>query len=362
MKTLDIGSIFGSNSISIVNKIEQKLLFRKSSQIEFLDDFMALYKHVNVPIEVFRYMSTFGTTTTKKVIADIIRSIERGNTISDGMTHWFDRIFIDSVSLGQETGRLYEVTTLALDSEREIGDSIGKGFFSLLYPAGLHILISIFIVAVNNTLIIPALAYSNSPESKLTSAQQYIHSYAGFIEEYWAVIPIVLASVFVFTPILLKNYIGPLRVQLDQLPLFTQYRLYLGADFMRNYSIMKRIGLADLQIIRSLSRGKSLYYRSHLERMQRKIGGGNLNIVDAIDTGLISRQNTARLRLLSQYNDDYGIVLATASKNVVASTSKTVKKFINILFYTGLLFFGYTLVQMVMGIMDMNKLISTTGV
>ena len=168
---------------------------------------------------------------------------------------------------------------------------------------------------------------------------------------------IIFALLYVGIVYFLKTYTGQYRSKIDQSPVIRIYPLLQGAKFMQSYAILKAINVSEHDIISQLSKNASPYMRSHYTRMHRKLNSGEISIANVIDTGLISKSQVERLRLLSG-STDYAQAVELASNAVYSGVNDlTIRLFKSIRFFL-MIIIGYALVVLFLAVMSADQLSS----
>jgi type II secretory pathway component PulF len=131
------------------------------------------------------------------------------------------------------------------------------------------------------------------------SGQILYYSAQLLTDGWWAIILGVIAFIMLLN-FMLKTYIGPGRDAIDQLPLLNLYRKLTAASFMETMGLLVLNGIVFKQALALISRQASVYLRFHMRLMERRLGKGEGNIADVLNTGLIDRGDIIRLRAIAE--------------------------------------------------------------
>lgn len=341
-----------------LDRVLKRLMFGEKQQIAFLDEFVSMFRHIEKPLEILKYMEAYGDSTRKKVCRSLIPKVTGGQGLSAGMDGWFDPMIVEACRVGESAGRLDDVLAKTISAMKVQRSGMSSSLSLMIYPLMLTVGFSFLAIRLKQGTISTILQFRNVTYDTLTPQLKFVHTFATVMENYWYVMVLATVSTLSVVAWLLRNQVGPLRDALDQLPVFKQYRLLTGAKFMRMYAILKEINVTESRIFRTLARYSTPYYRSHLNKMSRKLeAGASQSIVSVLDTGLISNSNIARLSLLSGYKNDYSVVLADCAVVVVDSTAANVKLAARIFAGVWMLVVGAALATTILGVLNINQVV-----
>lgn len=289
-------------SLSLVwQKIQLKLnqiSFDTQSQQAFLEDLASLIED-GVPLkQVLESFIAIHQGGARQLAESMLSQLSQGNPVADGMVGWYSDEIVEIIRAGEEGGILAQVlrTTAASLTQRE--SVLNSVLNSLTYPFVVicgALGVSVFI---NHSIF--ASFRSITPEAQWPTGAQLLSSFANFIQHWWWLLlltALILAFLFVR---FLKDYIGDLRPKLDEMPVWSTYRKLNAGRFMETLGLLIGNGLVLKKSLKILQNRASTYLASHLILMEHRLGSGQDNIADVLDTGLISDGDLSRLKLIAQ--------------------------------------------------------------
>ncbi len=302
-----------------------KLLFRGADQQSFLEDLATLVEDgvpANKAIDVLEKVLE---GPAKKVAESISRSLAHGQSFSDGMVGWFPHYVVELVRIGEQGGTLVHnirVAAEALGQESEVLSSLAS---ELTYPIVVLAFACGIIMNFNSKGGILEQFAQVKPVATWPSSGQSLYNLAQILTNGWWVIILGIIGFIVLLNFILKTYIGPGRDSLDQIPLLNLYRKLTAASFMETMGLLVLNGVVFKQALALISRQASVYLRFHMRLMERRLGKGEGNIADVLNTGLIDRADIIRLRAIAEARG-FEHALVRQGKQANANGLKVLKK------------------------------------
>ena len=128
--------------------------------------------------------------------------------------------------------------------------------------------------------------------------------------------------------IMQPNYIGEYRKLLDKVPPFSIYRTLSAARFMDNLGLLIINGVVFKNALKIMKKNATPYVLTHVINMEYLLGTGKDNIADVLDTGLISKNDILRLRVIAEAKGfEHGLIrlgayAAEKGANTIKLTAK----------------------------------------
>jgi type IV pilus assembly protein PilC len=222
--------------------------------------------------------------------AQIVKDIQTGASLSTAMSkhRCFPDFVVQLVRVGERTGELPPVLERGVATMRRRRRGIQEVSSALIYPV-LVILVAICVTIYMVVYLIPRLEiYLQSLGKDMPAMTQNLVNVSGWMRQYYSVLGIVVAGLFVFALVAYRSKEG--RMWLDrvslQFPLIGNLlKLYETSTFARSLSVMLGSGITLIDGLGTVE--KLLYNRFTAKTVNdtrdRIIQGGNF--ADAIDEG-----------------------------------------------------------------------------
>ncbi|MBU2765853.1 type II secretion system F family protein [Acidithiobacillus ferrivorans] len=224
----------------------------------------------------------------KKMLKGILRHLNTGETIAQGMAHYpkyFDRLFISLIKAGEQGGIL-DTILLRLADYRERSLRLQKKMRSaMFYPAAI-ITVMIVVVSVLMIFVIPVFAkLFSSFGASLPLLTQMVINISDWMKSHWyIVVGAPIAAVWLFIATYKKNL--SFRTQVDKvslkLPVLGPILLKGAiARFTRTLATMQSAGVPIVEALETLSRisNNVIIEQSVLRARQDVISGGRMTNV-----------------------------------------------------------------------------------
>ncbi|MFU8797385.1 MAG: type II secretion system F family protein [Gammaproteobacteria bacterium] len=283
--------------ITLLSHRLRQLSFSTQLQRDVLEDFSALIEDGIPASQAVDILVNVTTGTTAEVLEEIRKRIGQGRRISDGMAGWFPPHIVEIVRAGEEGGTLGQTLAIAAKTLSQRKDILSSLFSSLSYP------LVVILMGLGVTVFLKDSILANfeaiKPVSQWPANGQFIYGLASFIQEWWWATFLALIGAIIFIAWGLRMYIGPLRSTLDEIPLISLYRKMTAARFMEILGLLISNGVVFKRALHIIQSNAPDYLASHLLAMEHRLGGGQANIADVLDTGLIDNSDMARLRAIA---------------------------------------------------------------
>lgn len=273
-------------------------LFRTQEQQAFLEDIAALVEDgvsLKQALEVYLKLSHDST----KILAEhMLTQISAGKPVADGMQGWFPDAIVEIIRAGEEGGILAKTLRSAAASLGKRQGALLAIFNMMAYPAVVITMALGVAIFINHTIFSSFRAIT--PMERWPDNAKTLSSIASFVQDWWWLIIITLITFFFLFTRFLSDYIGDWRVYIDKFPIVSLYRKMNAARLMETLGLLMTNGLILKRALKILQAKSQPYLASHLILMEHRLGAGQDNIADVLDTGLISEGDLTRLRLIAQ--------------------------------------------------------------
>jgi type IV pilus assembly protein PilC len=282
----------GLSAVSVKKKSQGVFGFKgrggiKEAYIVVMVRQLATMINAGVPAVQSFEMLTLSTENKamKKMLKGILRYLNTGETIAQGMAHYpkyFDRLFVSLIKAGEQGGIL-DTILLRLADYRERSLRLQKKVRSaMFYPAAI-ITVMIVVVSVLMIFVIPVFAQLfNSFGATLPLLTQMVINISDWMKSHWyIVVGTPVAAVWLFAYAYKKNL--SFRTQVDRvslkLPVLGPILLKGAvARFTRTLSTMQSAGVPIVEALETLSRisNNVIIEQSVLRARKDVIAGGRM--------------------------------------------------------------------------------------
>ena len=301
------------DSLKKFDRYLQKATFSKKAQILLLSDYVEVTRYV-APADFFKELYRYRKGAERMFASDALTELARGKPISDAAKYWFDSTLVKALEIGEKNGKIEETMPIALKTMGENTDGIAGSFVSLIKPT-IYLGAAVAVMVLLKEKMLPAaLRLVNNDVERLSDGMRNLLETTNWIIAYGYLIPIGIITTLLWFAQHLKNNVGPLRNKLDKLPIYKQYALFKGAQFIMNYSVMKELGEADKNIIATEYHTGSPYYQKHLKTFNDRLGGGKKDLDEILAGSLFDDEFLGRLRIISGTQSFNAALKSAASK------------------------------------------------
>lgn len=276
----------------------QAFFFRHGQQQAFLEDLSTLIEDGVPASQAVETIAEIATGPVRDVANSILQKIAEGKFIADGMQGWFSQPIVEIIRAGEEGGTLAQNMTAAA---RAVAQS-SKGFADLLsatiYPLTVVIMGLIVAIFVKHSVFVNFATIK--PVNEWPANGRILLAVTTFVQNWWWIVILAIIAIGILIYRLLQDLTGDVRKVIDTLPLFSLYREVTAARFMEVLGLLISNGII-LKRALSVMRGRANNYLAwHIYLMELRLSGGRENIAEVIDTGLISKADIMRLRVVAR--------------------------------------------------------------
>ncbi len=334
----------------------RRMQFTKSLQKAFLEDLVSLVNDGVPASQAIETIRDINYGISKDVAAEVSEQISKGAQLADGMKPWFTTAVVEIIRAGENSGMLIETLNAA---SKSIASDVNNGLAVLsavMYPVFIVVLALVMIVFIKDSVL------ENFADIKSTVlwpvVGQDLFGLASFFENWWWVLLIVVLAAFIGIVVSMRQVTGDLRKRLDVLPFFAVYRGVVAARFMQTLGLLVNNGVVLKKALEIMQIQAHPYLAWHLLMMEYRLSGGEDNIADVLDTGLVAREDLVRLRVVA-IGKGFEPALLTLGQQASDKIKKRLLR--NAKFVGGVLLAGAALLAMmvVFGIYSIGSMIAS---
>lgn len=283
--------------MTIIKKIKT-LQFSRREQQAFLEDVSALIEDGVPASQAIQTIEQIATGPTKWVSQNILQKIAEGKYIADGMYGWFPHSVVEIIRAGEEGGTLAQNMIAASRAVSRRSKGFGSLLNSMIYPAVVLITGLIVAIFIKNSVLTNFAEIK--PISQWPSNGQLLYTIATWMEHWWWCLILILIALVLIISRLLIELTGDLRKNLDTLPFFSLYRSVAAAQFTETLGLLLSNGIILKRALNILRVRANNYIAWHILMMEIRLSGGRENIAEVLDTGLLSKADVLRLRVIAK--------------------------------------------------------------
>lgn len=310
--------------MSFIHTINQRIkhaLFGRKLQLSFLEDLSSL---INDGVPAAQAIETIGHITTgamREMTEDITRCIAAGKPLADGMIGWFPQTIVEIIRTGEEGGSLAETINASARALGQQSSAMASLLNSTLYP------VAVISMALGVSVFIKRSVLGSfeniKPLSTWPDIGQTLYHLASFVESWWWLVLVGLVVGLFLLLNLLRNMTGKARLVIDHIPLIRLYRDTIAARLMETLGLLITNGIVLNRALALMQSKATPYLTWHLGTMELRLSGGRDNIADVLDTGLLSRPNILRLRVIAK-GKGFEHALIRLGKQAAERNAKTI--------------------------------------
>ncbi len=286
---------------TLMDKLTDKfksIEFSAKKQQQFLDDLSVLISDgvpANRAIEMLTKIYKGGP---KKAAIAVSKGVASGKTLTDSMEGWFDLNTIELIRVGEEGGMLAEIIKNASQALSRRAGSLAAVIAALLYPLTVLIAGCIIMVYINSSIFVDFKEIK--PVATWPAIGQELIFFATLIQHWYWLLIILIIAIIATVIYIQPNYIGEYRKLIDKIPPFSIYRTLSAARFMDNLGLLIINGVVFKNALKIMKKNATPYVLTHIITMEHLLATGKDNIADVLDTGLISKSDILRLRVIAE--------------------------------------------------------------
>ncbi|MDQ2077385.1 type II secretion system F family protein [Marinimicrobium sp. ABcell2] len=300
-----------TNIAQLYQSTVRRLSFNKKQQAQLLGTMTKPLRVGRPPVEVARHLAQFGSKQEKIIAGDILDNLRSGRGIVDALEGWYDDVTLSALRAAEHAGPNTFVEAIEYLSKNMLKSSKAKSavLSKWAYP-GVFVLASSFMIFWLSGFLLPTLVAMN--QGQIPEGAQHFVSVANFYKYWFPWIVVLLVAGLFYARWWLANHVGPIRDTFDHIPLFSGYRLSIGANVVATFALLKRFDMKPFHIIRLLGDTGSPYQQSHVYNMKEALRGvgketqeGTKGIVNALDIGLLDDEYVSLVKLYAEADDAY---------------------------------------------------------
>ena len=275
-----------------------QLFFTRAQQQEFMEDISELVKDGVPAGQANAAIGEIVTGNTKELSDNIATQLAAGRMFADGLEGWFPQSVVEIIRAGEEGGTLAENMVAAARALSQQANALAAFLSATIYPC------VVIIMGLVVTVFIRHSVFQNfetiKPISEWPANGRFLVHLADFMQYWWWFIVMVLVAAGFGISAMLSRLTGEPRKMLDSVPLFSLYRDVTSARLMETLGLLLSNGIVLKRALSILLRNATPYIAWHLYVMQFRLSGGRENIAEVLDTGLISKADIIRLRIIAK--------------------------------------------------------------
>ncbi|MCD6039240.1 MAG: tcpE [Gammaproteobacteria bacterium] len=304
---MDVDKDYFSVLAHTIGRYFKKMQFGAKAQLAFLEDFYIL---VNDGIPANRAIEMM-TQVTDGISRDVAFSIEKkiseGQPLAEGMRDWFATNVVEIIRVGEEGGVLVETLKSAINTLTQHSGALGSLMGAVAYPLMVIVLACAIIVYLSNSVFMQFKEIK--PMEQWPQAGRDLVHYGAFIQGWWWLALLFIIFLIVVLRYLMANYVGELRPLLDTIPPFSLYKRFVASRLLETLGLLVANGVVFKNALKVMQYQSNPYITSHLILMEHLLGMGKGNISDVLETGLISRSDILRLRVMAEVKGfEHGLI------------------------------------------------------
>lgn len=276
----------------------KKILFSSREQQAFLEDWTSLVEDGVAPVKALETLSKICSKNAVQVANSIMQAVTAGRPLADGMRGWFPPTIVELIHAGEDGGSLPQTMRSATESMQAKNSTLGSLIAVLAYPA-IVLILGLYVTVYINNSILTQFA-SILPISRWPQEGQNLVVFANFVQHWWWLCLATCIGLAAVLQQFLYRYIGDFREYVDQVPFLSLYRRVAAARFMETLGLLTSNGVVFKKALTIIEDGASPYTGWHLMLMQRRLGRGQSNIADVLDTGMVETYDVLRLKAIAQ--------------------------------------------------------------
>ena len=277
------------------------------AQLAYLED---LYVLINDGIPANRaveMMAQVTTGITHDVSETLTNKIAQGQPLAEGMKEWFAPNVVEIIRVGETGGALGQTLQSAISMLSQQGVAMSAFFGAVTYPL-VVLMVGCLVVVYIDYSVFPAFEVVK-PRSQWPDAGRQLATLAMLIKYWWWLLFLIIAAIVMVFRKLFSSYVGEFRPNLDKYPPFSLYRRLICARVLETLGLLVANGVVFKASLKVMQNAANPYTLWHLQKMEDLLSKGKSNIGDVLDTGLVTRQDLMRLRVMAEVKGfEHGLV------------------------------------------------------
>lgn len=249
------------------------------------------------------HLTEYGNTSEKTIGSSLTESIESGKRFSPGLKQFIDPLAYESVAAGEYSGQFTDGLLNALETLKTQSASGLSLLVALLKPLG-ALMALLYGVGFLGTQGIPKVI-DMIPAQKRHGAGmlKMVESFGVTVDTYLLPVASVIAALILLAIVSAPVFTGQLRAQMDNLPIFRQYRLIQAGNFLGSLANITKAGHSLKDSLEQLFSTAGPYMQWHIGKMLDVLESGQKNIGSIVDTGLLNAPELRTIVLLGEIGE-----------------------------------------------------------
>ncbi|MCS6162456.1 hypothetical protein [Shewanella baltica] len=293
-----------------MSKSLEQMFFNHKRQIKLLRNIHRLARCGVEQKLIAEQLIRYGQPTERKIGEGILRSIGNGQGFSLGTKPWLDSLAYEALAAGEHTGewaRGVQNAIITLSSKSASTSLLVKALWKPI--AGI---IAMLAVSAGISLYMFPMLDGIMTRGRKGQISQMAASFGDFWVDWGLLIGsitlLVVIAVFLSLPVMTGN----IRKQIDNFPVYRQYRLIQTGAFLRSMGNLTLAGFGLKEALLQTKRHANRYLLHHIAEMLKKIEGGKKNLGNIMETGLLNKSEENSLYLLGQIGGTPETLLSSA--------------------------------------------------
>ncbi|MGF1883922.1 hypothetical protein [Vibrio splendidus] len=238
----------------------------------------------------------FGSKKEKAVGQVCAQTLKEGRSLCQGLEPYLANTAYLALLSGERAGRFSQGVSDALAALKMAKSSTGSLAVVLVKPV-VGMMVVLAVSALLAAKLYPSLA-EQLPRSRWDGLSLAAESFGLFWWAHGVFIFTLLALLMVALGVSLGRWTGPLRAQVDNWPIYRQYRHIHCTNLLTATAHQIAIGVSLKQALTLYQSHAPAYVAVHIGRMLQHIGRGETNVGHIFDTGLLLPEEMDSLKVL----------------------------------------------------------------
>lgn len=268
-------------------KTLSQLAFSKADQLAFLEQWQTCDEFGLTTRQFCQSLVANGTESSKQIGAAGLQT----QRLTDVLHGWLPELVIAGIEVATEAGDRQTGLKSAISQLQGGQNIVGKIASVLVFPFAIAIGVGAMGVYVSGQIL------SAGGDKLVNTMAMDIHN----IVATWGVwVAAFFVSVLALLSVLLPTLHGGLRFQLDNLPIFSVYRLSMATSLLDTLANLQSCGLKLGEALKAVEQSSEPYLRSHARQMlKQSISQENLG--EIVDTGLLQPFELSAIKVLGSH-------------------------------------------------------------
>ncbi|WP_218309853.1 type II secretion system F family protein [Alteromonas antoniana] len=307
------------DKVKDVKYLWRRFTFNKSQQLDFIIDFASFYKTGSAKHAADSIISGVEKSNDKPLKAlvakDILKALNEGKEVSDGMKRWFDKDALQIYKAGEQAGNIEEVLSIYAQQFTQI-----KEFKKSLF-AGVKMPLLLIFMGLAGYYAMAEAEWLGFPSFKPVTGWLPPAQFA--YELSYKVHNNVLALLAI--PIILKAYnifcnsvTHPLRLKLDSGFPLSLFKGFEALRLIKMYTVLKTAYCGDYQAVQIIHENSGKYTQHYTTLMKESLHKGVADMGSVLDVNLLPPRLLSRIHAVSQANGQEAKIRALTSASSYA--------------------------------------------